>query len=130
MTRLLHVSGDDDLAKRTLKLYVQIVSKARETANGDKDRPSIAEPVSLDSDEKWVETLVHGARMLCRIPGGVTEAREAAALVEQARQRVGGLGEEYEAKVDLADGVCKSVLAMRGLCSISAHILHSADAKA
>jgi hypothetical protein len=134
MTRLLHVSGDDDLAKRTLKLYVQIVSKARETANGDKDdeRPSIAEPVSLDSDESWVDTLVHGARMLCRIPGGVTEARDAVLLVEKARQRVGGLSDYYQAKVDLADGVSKSVLAMRGMYSIPArnrfaqctHVVH------
>lgn len=46
-----------DLAKRTLKLYIQVVSKAFEAS-----QQGIGEDV--DSDVRWVETLTFGARML------------------------------------------------------------------
>ena len=37
MTRLLYVSGDPELAKRLLRLYVQVVSKAREASLAEAD---------------------------------------------------------------------------------------------
>lgn len=107
MTRLFHVAGEHELAKRTLRLYVQVVSKAREAGSaGDEG--------TVDSDRLWVETLVQGARMLCRLPGGPAEAREAGTLVEQARTRLNATDLELIATVDLADGICKAVLALRG----------------
>ncbi|THU77610.1 hypothetical protein K435DRAFT_973888 [Dendrothele bispora CBS 962.96] len=74
MTRLLYVSGDTGLAKRTLRLYVQIVSKAFQTkeaatANGIGTGGASNESVDAEPEDKqkWMETLVFGVRMLCRI---------------------------------------------------------------
>ncbi|KAG1744916.1 uncharacterized protein EDB91DRAFT_1271102 [Suillus paluster] len=92
MTRLLSISGDAELAKRTLRLYVQVVSKARE-ARVDND---------FDTDRHWVETLVSGARMLCRLaisrPDGKTR------LDEDDKEMV--------ARVALAEGVWYTTLAI------------------
>ena len=52
MTRLLFAAGDPELAKRTLRLYVQVVSKARE-ATMSETQESLAEEV--DTDRHWVE---------------------------------------------------------------------------
>lgn len=109
MSRLFYVSGDVELAKRTLRLYVHVVSKAFETGNG------------ADTDENWVQTLVQGARMLCRLaaaPGAgleeMNEAREAGELIEGARKRLGANDEELAASVDLAEGIWHSVMALKG----------------
>jgi hypothetical protein len=60
LMRLLHVSGDTPLAKRTLKLYVQIVSKAWQ-ADGVGGAGSLAEGNdNTDLNWHWVETLVAG----------------------------------------------------------------------
>ena len=114
MTRLLHVSGDNDLAKRVLRLYVQVVKKARETGTMNEDGEDTHDPDVIESDLLWVQTLIQGARMLCRIPGGVEDAKEAIVLVDLARERVVSLGDEVNANLDLADGICKSTLANRG----------------
>lgn len=114
MARLLHVSGDHELAKRVTRLYVQIVRKARETGTINAQGEDTHDASTTELDELWVRTLVQGARMLCRIPGGVKEAREATELVGYARDRVANLSDELIASVDLADGICKSILAIRG----------------
>ena len=107
MSRLMHSSGDHDLAKRTLRLYVQVVTKERETG---------VETGESDSDDIWVETLVEGARMLCRIPGDMTEIMEAEKLVELARKSLLGKSDIISAKVDLAAGICKLMRVIRGWC--------------
>ncbi|KAF9478780.1 TPR-like protein [Pholiota conissans] len=66
LTKLLHLSATSALspapynrvlAKRTLKLYIQVVGKAWEASN-----EGVGE--DMDTDSRWVETLVFGARML------------------------------------------------------------------
>ncbi|KAG1824753.1 uncharacterized protein BJ212DRAFT_1322207 [Suillus subaureus] len=98
MTRLLSISGDAELAKRTLRLYVQVVSKARE-AGVDND---------FDTDRHWVETLINGARMLCRLTisrqDGIDDAKEAGDMIERAKTRLDEDDKEMVAKVALADG--------------------------
>lgn len=104
----MYASGDPELARRTLKLYVQVVNKERETRVG-------GEP-----DRVWIETLVQGARMLCRIPnGGVPEAREAGELIELAEKRLDEHGhngghEDLKAAVLRAKGIWHTCMAMRG----------------
>jgi hypothetical protein len=108
MTRLLYVSGDTELAKRTLRLYVQVVSKAR-VAGGE-----------ADSDRHWVETLVQGARMFCRAAvastglGGIKDAREAHDLIAKAQERLDRQDKEQSASVDLAEGICNLTLGLKG----------------
>lgn len=114
MTRLLHVSGDHALAKRVVRLYVQVVKKARETGTMNVEGEDTHDTSAIEPDVLWVATLVQSARMLCRIPGGVREAREADELIGYARERSANLNEELLAQVELADGICKSVLAIRG----------------
>ncbi len=116
MTRLLHVSGDHELAKRTLKLYAQIVRKAHETMFNSSMGAAAegSEPVGFDDDVYWVQTLVQGARLLCRIPESLDDIKHAVTLIAQARERVTGLSDEVKASVDLADGICKSLLTVRG----------------
>jgi len=70
---VIYVSGDVELAKRTLKLYTQVVGKAWQTANAEssqtpEDGSSQDETpkLNVDTDTNWVETLVQGSRMLCR----------------------------------------------------------------
>ncbi|KIJ47909.1 hypothetical protein M422DRAFT_45616 [Sphaerobolus stellatus SS14] len=99
--RILYVSGDIELARRTLKLYVQVVSKARETGSVD------------ESDRIWVETLVQGARMLCRIPGGIEEAREAGKLLKRAEEKVNERDNVAAANVKRAKGIWHACMALR-----------------
>ncbi|KAF9059567.1 hypothetical protein BDP27DRAFT_1341214 [Rhodocollybia butyracea] len=86
LTRLLYVSGDTHLARRTLRLYIQIVSKAYQTwySSSSTSEGSISEPEGFeisgveardgrekereaDTDKSWVQTCVFGARMICKI---------------------------------------------------------------
>ncbi|TDL20474.1 hypothetical protein BD410DRAFT_790991 [Rickenella mellea] len=108
MSRLFYSAGEHDLAKRTLRLYVQVTNKARE-AGGSSD----CDDNFVESDRLWVQTLFQGARMLCRIPGDNADAREAAKLVEEARARLDESDAQLVACLDLADGICKSTLALR-----------------
>jgi len=43
-----------------------------------------------DTDRHWVETLVQGARMLCRLtgPGGVEDGTKAGVLIDKAKTRL------------------------------------------
>lgn len=106
MTRLLSISGDAELAKRTLRLYVQVVSKARE-AGVDND---------FDTDRHWVETLINGARMLCRLTilrqDGIDDAKEAGDMIEKAKTRLDEDDKEMVARVALAEGVYYTTLAI------------------
>lgn len=83
MTRLLHVSGDIPPAKRTLRLYVQVSNKARETKSVDEVLPF---EEHVDSDSVFV-TLVQGVGMLCRAPGDVNDVRQAGKLIEVSALR-------------------------------------------
>ncbi|KAJ7235094.1 hypothetical protein B0H12DRAFT_1238874 [Mycena haematopus] len=110
MTRLLHVSGDTSLAKRTLKLYVQIVSKAWQASGA-----SISD--DTDSNRHFVETLVMGSRMLCKSASiaqdGMEDVREAGKLIDMARTRLDADQPDLAAAVDLAEGVWNSVMAFK-----------------
>lgn len=107
MTRLFSISGDMELAKRTLRLYAQVVSKAREAQVDD-----------FDTDRHWVETLIDGARMLCRLAisrlDGIDDAKEAGEMIEKAKTRLDENDKEMVARVALADGVWYTTLAIIG----------------
>lgn len=144
MSRLFYVSGDSNLAIRTLRLYVQVAGKAWETGNAETaQKPedgsaSIAESMyGADTDRNWVQTLVQGARMLCRVAcsksgtvlgttgNGLDEAKEAGVLIEKAKTRLGN-DTELAASVYLAEGIWHSVMAHKGklmkyTCSVLAH---------
>ncbi|CAK5278256.1 unnamed protein product [Mycena citricolor] len=92
LTRLLTVSGDTNLAKETLLLYVQIVSKAAQTGLSE----------DADTDTHFVQTLVSGARMLCKI-GDVVTARTLIKAVRSGRLDPSAIA--LVASVDLAEGV-------------------------
>ena len=127
MTRLLYVSGDSQLAKRTLRLYIQIVSKAREASLAEGESGNTLTDSSsnlckvIDTDRHWVETLAFGARMLCRLAlqesdyGTALElAKEAGSVVEKAKLRLDSDDVELVAKVKLAEGIWSSVMAYTG----------------
>uniref|UniRef100_D8Q7D9 Uncharacterized protein n=1 Tax=Schizophyllum commune (strain H4-8 / FGSC 9210) TaxID=578458 RepID=D8Q7D9_SCHCM len=113
MTRLFYVSGDPQLAKRTLRLYVQVVSKAHLASDAGVG-------ADADTDQHWVDTLASGARMLCNLasslPGidGIEMVREAGTYVEQAKTRLPAEDVELAAKVALAEGIYHQVLALKG----------------
>ena len=52
------MSGDNDLAKRVLRLYVQVVKKARETGTMNEDGEDTHDPDVIESDLLWVQTLI------------------------------------------------------------------------
>ncbi|KAJ7079363.1 hypothetical protein C8R43DRAFT_1177712 [Mycena crocata] len=110
MTRLLHVSGDTPLAKRTLKLYVQIVGKAWQASGA-----GISE--DTDSNRHWVETLLAGSRMLCKSASleadGIEDAREAGTLLVMARTRLDKDDTLLTSTVALAEGVWNSTMAFK-----------------
>ncbi|TFK35798.1 hypothetical protein BDQ12DRAFT_687572 [Crucibulum laeve] len=116
MTRLLHLAGDTPLAKRTLKLYVQVVGKAWEAA-----KEGVGE--DIDSDKWWVEILVFGVKMLCRDAcaltqgagysgEGLDEVKEAGTLVEKARSRLDQEDKRLVAAVEEAEGIYWTALAV------------------
>jgi len=112
MTRLFSISGDTELAKRTLRLYAQVVSKAQE-AGVDND---------FDTDRHWIETLIDGARMLCRLaisrPDGIDDAKEAGEMIEKAKTRLDVDDREMIARVALAEGVWYTTMAIIGEFSL------------
>ncbi|KAJ7749067.1 hypothetical protein DFH07DRAFT_829576 [Mycena maculata] len=110
MTRLLHVSGDTPLAKRTLKLYAQIVGKAWQASGAGVSEDT-------DTNRQWVETLVAGSRMLCKSASisadGIEDVHEAGKLLTMARTRLDPEDIALGAYVDLAEGVWNSVMAFK-----------------
>lgn len=138
MTRLLYLSGDTNLAKRSLRLYVQVVSKAwqaskqgaGESVNPD-DNDSLANTEhegyleDTDTDVHWVETLVLGARMLCKnaslSPGrhDIDDVKEAQTILGRAKERMNFAdtsesNHKLRAEVELAEGIADAVLAIKG----------------
>lgn len=118
MARILHVTGDNLLAVRVVRLYVQVVRKALETGSMNSEGAEIHSSVN-DMNTLWVLTLVQSARMLCRIPGDVGDIQEAEEFLTMARERLGNVNDELRASVDLADGICKSIMALRGIQSMN-----------
>ncbi|TCD70384.1 hypothetical protein EIP91_003737 [Steccherinum ochraceum] len=115
MTRLLFAAGDPDLAKRTLRLYIQVVSKAREATMADSPE-TLAEEV--DTDRHWVDTLVFGARMLCRLAlqgsdyrDALELAKEAGTMVQKAKLRLDEEDVEVVGSVKLAEGIWSAAMA-------------------
>ncbi|KAF9267127.1 hypothetical protein L218DRAFT_720524 [Marasmius fiardii PR-910] len=119
MTRLLYVSGDIPLAKRTLRLYVQVVSKAFQANRAGAS-------ADADTDQKWVETLVFGIRMLCKPSSTVFVAspctreeledlREAGDLAVRAKGRLDPEDKVLAARLELAEGIWNTAMAMREL---------------
>ncbi|KAK0200307.1 hypothetical protein DFS33DRAFT_1360453 [Desarmillaria ectypa] len=112
MMRLLRVSGDINLAKRTLRLYVQVVGKAWQASDAGVG-------ADTDTDQNWVETLVYGIRMLCKFASvangieGIEDVREAETLVEKAKTRLDENNQALVASLLLAEGVCQSVMALK-----------------
>lgn len=128
------MSGDLNLAIRTLRLYVQVVGKAWETANAeatqkqeDTNTSTVESSHGIDTDRNWVQTLVQGARMLCRVAcsksgttlgttgNGLDEAKEAGALIEKAKTRLDENDTELLASIYLAEGIWQSVMARKGM---------------
>ena len=133
MSRLFYASGDSNLAIRTLRLYVQVVGKAWETVNAEAVQKqentstnSVESVRGIDTDRNWVQTLVQGARMLCRVAcsksgtvlgttgNGLDEAKEAGVLIEKAKTRLDKNDAELMASVYLAEGIWHSVMAYKG----------------
>ncbi|KAF8582936.1 hypothetical protein K439DRAFT_1634845 [Ramaria rubella] len=127
LTRTLYASGDTDLAKRTLRLYVQVVSKARETGayskkepNGHREQNGNGEQggegeqdADGEPDGVWVETLVQGARMLCRVAGGIEEAKEAGELIRKAEERLDKRDSVAAAALKRVEGIWHACMAIR-----------------
>lgn len=70
--------------------------------------------MDADTDQHWVETLIQGARMLCRLagPSGVEDAREAGKLIENAKTRLDKDNKELVASVNLGEGIWSSIMAL------------------
>lgn len=142
MTRLFYVSGDIELAKRTLRLYTQVVGKAWQTANAEASQGREEEDSgvenrdnNVDTDENWVETLVQGSRMLCRLActksgtvlgsmgNGMDEAKEAGALLDKAKTRLDVTDADLVASLDLAEGIWNAVMAYKGALKLFTRLM-------
>ncbi|KAG6890761.1 hypothetical protein C0992_012733 [Termitomyces sp. T32_za158] len=131
MTRIFDIAGDTSLARRTLLLYSQVVGKAYETkqtniatpssSTGDLIDGNFIDSDDSDTNKEWVETLIYGARMLCRWAAvqtgleGMKEAREAGVCIEKARTRLRLVDTDgvLAARVDLAEGVWNFVMTLK-----------------
>ncbi|KAF8173314.1 hypothetical protein BJ912DRAFT_1024889 [Pholiota molesta] len=118
LTKILYLSATSALspapqnrllAKRTLNLYIQVVGKAWEAS-----KEGVGE--DMDTDARWVETLVFGARMLASETarhfreGGIEDVQEAARVLEKARLRLDESDVRLVADVLLAEGVVWGLL--------------------
>ncbi|KAJ8496760.1 hypothetical protein ONZ45_g12328 [Pleurotus djamor] len=156
MSRLFYVSGDASLAKRTLRLYIQVVGKAYQTLMSDSGKSvsssrnaeetetetETALSVDVDTDRHWVETLTRGARMLCKLASVSKEAKymddlkEVGDIIAKARTRLPSEDHDLVAAVELAEGVWRSTLALKAndpysrpanLALSHTHLLRSLD---
>ena len=129
MSRLFYVAGDPVLVQRTLRLYVQIVSKAREARMAEEDNTTqdasgaFGAGKDVDTDLNWVQTLVQGSRMLSRLAlvetdGGkaVELAREAGEMLDKAKTRLDQDDPVLVASVQLAEAVWHVATAYTGGC--------------
>ncbi|CAL1702635.1 unnamed protein product [Somion occarium] len=140
MARLLYVAGDPELSKRILRLYIQVVSKAREAGLAEpedvRENDYFGIGADIDSDRNWVFTLIHGARMLCRLAlqesdygKALDEAKEAGVMIEKAKTRLDTEDKGLVAIVDLTEGVWSSVMAQteHEPLARNAHLAHSLE---
>lgn len=137
--RLLHASGEHMLAKRTLKLYVQLVTKARQASMSEIETTirrrrtldsldndpavmgegePVEEPSGSDNDRQFVGGLIFGARMLCRLPGDVEDIKWAKECLDIAKGVLAGNARlardlTLKARLSCADGIVESTLAYR-----------------
>ena len=140
MSRLFYVAGDPDLAKRTLRLYVQIVSKARE-ARLAEEQDTKAEAAGafgagadIDTDFQWAQTLIQGSRMFSRLAlieedsgKAVEEAREAGEMIEKVKSRLDQNDKTLLASVQLAEAIWHVVTAYTGMLFSSLLTLIKSD---
>jgi hypothetical protein len=111
MMRVAEANGDVTLSTRALRLYIQTVGKAKLARK------------ATEPDATWVATLVWGARMLCRLSlvadstsghRGIDEAREAGEILQKAKERLDSSDKALNARVELAEGIWNSVMAIKG----------------
>ncbi len=127
MSRLFYVAGDPELAKRTLRLYVQIVSKAMEATLAESKTATedsaglFGAGKDIDTDQIWVKTLVQGSRMLSRLALAETDAgkagdqaKEAGEMVEKAKTRLNQDDRALLAGVQLAEAIWHIATAYTG----------------
>jgi hypothetical protein len=146
LTRVLHAAGENDLALRCFRLYIQLVTKTRQThldeieATVRKRRTMYLEDVEVDgtnlteeilgpaedatsqgsdSDGQFVEFLVFGCRMVCRLPGTPEDAKWAVEQLEMAKDitlKNAKLSRDkrLRARLACAAGVADAILAHRG----------------
>lgn len=145
MSRLFYVAGDPDLAQRTLRLYVQIVSKSREAKLAEEENATqdasgaFGAGKDVDTDFNWVQTLVQGSRMLSRLAlvqserGKAVElAKEAGEMLEKAQVRLDHSDPVLVACVKLAEAIWHVATAYTGMlldilvCSCS-HLMTEQD---
>jgi len=146
LTRVLHAAGENDLALRCFRLYIQLVTNTRQThleeieATVRKRRTLAPEDTELDginfaeetpnstkeetgqgsdSDRQFVEFLVFGCRMVCRLPGTPEDAKWAVEQLEMAKDitlknaKLSG-DKRLRARLACAAGVTDAILALRG----------------
>ncbi|KAF8804168.1 hypothetical protein BYT27DRAFT_7170685 [Phlegmacium glaucopus] len=139
MSRLLYLSGDTKLAKRTLKLYIQVVGKAYETSGnvsvanlgsgGEGAGGEEGAGEDIDTDSNWVDTLIFGAIMLFKssfsLPSPspsptssylneMDDLNEAHQIIEKAKTRLNKEDKRLVAKVCLAEGVYWMIVGVKG----------------
>lgn len=124
MTRLLYLSGDAKLAKRTLNLYIQVVGKSYETNRSELSSCSgDGENADIDTDSNWVDTLIFGATMLFKSSSSspsssslseMDDLNEAHEIIEKAKTRLNKQDKRLVAKIYLAEGVYWMTLGVKG----------------
>ena len=146
LTRVLHATGENDLALRCFRLYIQLVTTTRQThleeieATVRKRRTLDLEDTSVDgidfteetsnptedaanqssdSDRQFVEFLVFGCRMVCRLPGTPGNAKWAVEQLEMAKDITLKNAKllrdtRLRARLACAAGVADAVLAYNG----------------
>lgn len=146
LARVLHAAGENDLALRCFRLYIQLVTNTRQThleeieatvrkrrtlelEGTGVDRVDFTEDTfnpnedatsqSSDSDQQFVEFLVFGCRMVCRLPGTSEDAKWAVEQLEMAKDITLKNAKllrdrRLSARLACAAGVADAVLARSG----------------
>lgn len=144
LTRVLHAAGENDLALRCFRLYIQLVTKTRQThleeieatvrrrrtlledtdvdgTNFTEERPDPIEETSQGSDHDghFVDFLVFGCRLVCRLPGTPEDAKWAVEQLVMAnditlKNAKLSRDKRLRARLSCAAGVADTILAHRG----------------
>ena len=118
--RVSEASGHIALATRAMQFYIQTVGMAKFARK------------TTESDTVWVATLVWGARMLCRLAlvadstsghRGIDEACEAEVL-EKVNERPDSSDKTLKARVELAEGIWNTVMAIKGTFPLHLTLSH------